>query len=357
MVFIVYMKTQFLTFINPKSYTNATNNASKVSNALDITWRMPKGTKPEPICPPCPPIHIDNTLKLTANDIKYKIELIKGIWNKFRFSVTLKDLESIVGPDELKSLLKKFKPSDYELGKITPNSEVSPAMFDNVKAGTYRVNLHAHTNYSDGYMSINDYLKQSVKYADKVAKLHPDDGLPPYTSAITDHNNFDGVIEIIKKIAQNPKKYKNFKFVPGCEFMFYDKKGILKYPQFEAVVLGFNPFDNALSYRQCSFLDRVSSIPKMKEFGAVLSYAHPMRHCQQNPFSEKLLDYLRSIGVNGMESNYQYLNFVHTKELGSQIENVKRATKNLGWFETGGTDTHATNIFHAKAGQILNELF
>ena len=39
-----------------------------------------------------------------------------------------------------------------------------------------------------------------------------------------------------------PEKYKNFRFVAGCEFMFLDENSGFKYPAFEAVGLGINPF-------------------------------------------------------------------------------------------------------------------
>ena len=43
-------------------------------------------------------------------------------------------------------------------------------------------------------------------------------------------------------IAEEPKKYKNFKFIPGCEFLFLDNNSGFRFPAFEAVGLGFNPF-------------------------------------------------------------------------------------------------------------------
>ncbi len=285
---------------------------------------------------------------LTPNDFRYKVALIKGLLENFNIKVTLDELSSIVAPDELRELLKKFKPVDYMTGKLQPEH-----LFDNVKTKTYRVNLHSHTNFSDGRMSVGDFLDQSAAYADEVAKANTKDDLPPYTTAITDHNVLDGVREAIVRIAQNPEKYKNMKFVPACEFMFYDIKGALEYPYFEAVSLGLNPFDKSFSYKYYDFYDKIKLIPKMKEYGGVVSYAHPLRHCQHNRFSPRLLDFLKRIGVNGMESEYQYLGFEPSKQTLEQIEHVKKVTKDLGWFPTGGTDTHATNIFHAKAEQML----
>ena len=120
-------------------------------------------------------------------------------------------------------------------------------MFANVLNGKYRVNLHTHSRKSDGMMEPKDFLEMAVKYADKAKRLDPD--LPPFTIALTDHNNVDGVKEIIAIIAKNPEKYKNLKFVVGCEFMFMDENSGFEFPAFEAVGLGFNPFDPELNKR------------------------------------------------------------------------------------------------------------
>lgn len=287
--------------------------------------------------------------QLTPNDFRYKVAIIKGLFEKFNIKVSLEDIESIVAPDELKELLKNFKPKDFMTGKLEQEQ-----LFDNVRAKKFRVNLHSHTRYSDGHMRLKDFLDQSAAYADEVAKTKPADDLPPYTTAITDHNVVDGVKDAIFAIAKNPDKYKNMKFVPGCEFMFYDTKNALESPYFEAVSLGLNPFDKAFSLGRCGFYDRIGLLPKMKEYGGIISYAHPMRKCQHNAFSPRLLEYLKHIGINGMESEYQYLGFTPTQQVLEQIEHVRKVTKDFNWFQTGGTDTHGKNIFHTKAEPLLD---
>lgn len=285
--------------------------------------------------------------QLSANDLKYKKQLISGIKEHYQFNPTIDDIESVLAPGQVKDILKRFTPKHYVTGE-------NDSLFDNVKKGEYRVNLHVHTMHSDGTMTAAEYLEQSKKYSDKIANLH-NDGLPAYTSAITDHNNITGVQEVIAMIADEPKKYKNFKFIPGCEFMFFDKISGLKFPSFEAVGLGINPFSKEILSKLNDF-NPIDMIKTIKESGAVLSYAHPIRHCQKNGYTPEFIKYLKQIGIDGIESNYQYLSFRNRSIIQQEMIEVKKIAKDNNFFETGGTDTHGSNIFHEKAQCILNEL-
>ncbi|MCM1003226.1 MAG: hypothetical protein NC408_02675 [Candidatus Gastranaerophilales bacterium] len=274
-------------------------------------------------------------------DIRYKQALIRGIQERYQFTPKIEALNSVLSPNELKVFLRNIPSRFFDVGDS----------FENVREGNYRVNLHTHTIKSDGSMTPLEYLEQSVRYADKAAKIKKDN-FPPYISATTDHNNFEASQEVIAMIADEPEKYKNFRFAAGCEFMFLDEESGFKYPAFEAVGLGVNPFAKL-------FLDKfnpINIINKIKEFGAVLSYAHPIRYCQGNGQTQAFIDYLKRIGIDGIESNYQYVGFCESSELSEQILESKRIAKENNLFETGGTDTHGSNIFHARAQKILDTL-
>ena len=159
--------------------------------------------------------------------------------------------------------------------------------------------------------------------------------------------------EFIAMIADNPKKYKNFKFAAGCEFMFLDEQSGFKFPAFEAVGLGINPFSQEL-LKKISAFNPIKLINKIKEFGAILSYAHPARFAQGNGVHPDFIKYLKRIGINGIESNYQYIGIKSSPELSAQICESKRIAAENDWFETGGTDTHGKNIFHQKAQKIID---
>lgn len=62
--------------------------------------------------------------------------------------------------------------------------------------------------------------------------------MPAFSAAITDYDRVKSSQEVIVLISQEPGKYKNFKFVAGCEFLLHGYKE--PHPAFEAVGLGFN---------------------------------------------------------------------------------------------------------------------
>lgn len=299
--------------------------------------------------------HVSFKGKASAWDLGYKKMLIEGIQDSFQFTPKIEDLNSIVGPSELKSLLMKFKKNDFltglrEFGKIT-----SPREFENIKNGNFRVNLHLHTNKSDGTMSPMEYLEMSKKYADKVARTNPDKSIPPYTSTTTDHNNIEAAKEIIAAIAEEPKKYKNFKFTTGCEFMFLDENSPFKYKAFEAIGLGFNPFDAELN-QKLSRMNSLDLISVAKKDGAIASYAHPYKALQGNGVEPEFVNYLKDNGIDAIEANYQYLSFCNDKSIKSTIRQAHEVADSHNLFITGGTDSHGKNIFFQRAQYIIDDL-
>ena len=293
--------------------------------------------------------------KLHPVDLKYKQMLREGIQDTFQFSPKIEDLDSIAGPVELRQLLKSFSYKDYKLGDRKFNELSSPTEFKNVEYGFLRANLHVHTNKSDGKMSPQEFLEMSNKYANKVAKNHFVDDLPAYTSATTDHNNFEAAKEIIASIAEEPKKYKNFKFVSGSEFMLIDNNSPFQYKAFEGIGLGFNPFDKELASKTTKMND-ISLIKDIKKDGAVVSYAHPIPQLQGNGAKPEFIQYLINNGVDAIESHYQFHNFKKTFELQKGVFEADSMAQVYGLMRTGGTDSHCNNIFGQRAGDKLNIL-
>ena len=292
---------------------------------------------------------------LTSSDLKYKQALVNGIREKYQFTPKIKNLTSVLAPNELKGFLKLFPRKSFDLGRRIQNKFGSEGEFEYVKNGVHRINLHLHTKHSDGRMNVDEYLDQARKYSDKVAKTKSSNCLPVFISSITDHNKVEGSQEAIAQIAEDPDKYKNFRFVAGCEYMFNDETSGFEFPAFEAVGLGFNPFDKELLEKISDF-NNINIIDKIKEFGGILSYAHPIRFCQGNGMNIDFIKYLKNIGINGIESNYQYLNFCNTPEIKEEIKKSHTIAKEFDLWETGGTDSHCKNIFHHRAEKILDEL-
>lgn len=293
--------------------------------------------------------------KLHPLDLRYKQLLREGIQDTFQFSPKIEALDSIVGPMELKILLKKFTKDHFATGTRTLNKMSSSNMFDNVRSGNFQVNLHVHTRKSDGCMTPQEYLEMSNRYANKVAQINPKSNIPAYTSATTDHNNFDAAKEIIASIAEEPQKYKNFKFVPGCEFMFNDASSKFKFTAFEGVGLSFNPFDKELQSKVSQF-NSIELIKDVKKDGGIVSYAHPIQRLQGNGCKPEFIKYLKSKGIEGIEANYQYNNFVYDKKLQNEIKNSQKIAEEFDLYKTGGTDSHSKNIFGARALEIIDEL-
>lgn len=283
---------------------------------------------------------------LTPADLAYKQALVKGIQRKYQFTPKIESLKSVLAPNELKTLLKQFTEKHFSIGR-------SDEKFENVINGGFRVNLHSHTRCSDGFMAPADFLEQSRMYADRVAKLSPNDGLPAYTTATTDHNDFKASAAIIAQIAEEPEKYKNLKFVAGCEFMFMDKSSGFEFPAFELLGLGVDPYDGYLVH-STGYFNPIDMIPLVKKYGALLSYAHPARFLQGNGVEPKFIEYLKKIGVDAIESRYQYVNLKPTKELQASIDNIKKVALDNNFYETGGTDTHGKNIFFAGSDKYLD---
>lgn len=291
-------------------------------------------------------------------DLKYKQALIKGIQDKFQFSVKVADLKSILGPFEFKEILKKLKPHNFSLGNVAFAKPAIIEDFENIANGTHCVNLHIHTNNSDGSMCVDEYLEQSLRYGNKLKRINNNESLPYYITSITDHNNINGVQEVVARIAEEQGKstvYDNLKFVPGCEFMFNDGNSGFKYTAFEALGYCFNPFDKEIVENLTKFVS-INLIDKIKAFGGILSYAHPIRFCQGNGTDLKFIEYLKNIGINGIESNYQYLTFKKDKEVLEMIENTKKVAMKNDFWQTGGTDSHAKNIFCFKATGFLDDI-
>ncbi len=169
-------------------------------------------------------------------DEKYRKKLAEALKAEYGITASPEELRSVMGAEELKFILaEELNPENFSTGEN----------FENVRSGKFKVNLHMHTGYSDGTMSVEQLLGQAAAYADyRADKLGKAD---PVIVAVTDHDMLDGAKEAIKLIAQNPEKYKNIRFVPGIEFnTFYkiqDDSGNTDKRQFEVLGYCINPFE------------------------------------------------------------------------------------------------------------------
>ena len=147
-------------------------------------------------------------------------------------------LNSVMGKSQLQKLLDEFTPADFSIGKD----------FDGARNMTFRVNLHNHTTASDGKLTVEQFLEQARKYADRIAQNTQSDDKPPFTIAITDHDTLDGCRDALNILAADPEKYKNLKVVLGSEISVSncDAEIVSRPLNFELVGYCQNPYDEKL---------------------------------------------------------------------------------------------------------------
>lgn len=262
--------------------------------------------------------------KLHPIDLAYKKALQQGLKDTFQLDCKIKDLTSIAGPVELKHLINNLKPNNYEVGE------------------NFRANFHLHTIASDGNLTPKEFLEQCLEWANHIFKTKPKDNLPPFSAAITDHDRVKSVKEALAIIAQTPDKYKNFRFVTGCEFLFHGYKE--PHTCFEAIGLGFNPFDKKLTPLMKGFEsnNQIEDVQKVIKAGGILSWAHPL--ISPDKITNDFFTFLKSIGINGIEGNYQYSKF-DEEYINEGKKFLKPFIEKFKPFLTGGTDSHSKSIF------------
>lgn len=131
----------------------------------------------------------------------------------------IENLKSIVGLDEFKSILKKLDADNYNPAKKN-----------------FIANNHTHTKFSDGKADFTESLDEAQDRGKNGQN---------FLLAITDHDVIEAPREAVVHIANNPDKYKNLRFVLGCEpCLKYENSQIFKMPiPFDGMVYCINPFD------------------------------------------------------------------------------------------------------------------
>ncbi len=258
-------------------------------------------------------------------DLNYKKALQKGLMDSYGISCKIQDLDAVAGPNELRGIISKLKPNQYEVGD------------------SFRANFHIHTKASDGRLTPKEFLELCVDWANRMFKLNKNqDDLPAFSAAITDHDRVASTKEVIALIAQEPDKYKNFKFISGCEFLLHGYKE--PHSAFEAVGLGFNPFDENIQHMMKGFdsHNHISEAKKVIDAGGIFSWAHPI--VTPDKINEDFFVFLKANGINGVEGNYQYSKW--DKEYVNAVKPaLDKLIKQFKMFVTGGTDSHRKTIF------------
>lgn len=142
----------------------------------------------------------------------------------------------IVNEKDFIERVKKLSETSFKPGERKDLNILDSHDFRYLESGEFGANLHIHSEYSDGSMSIDELLEN----AQKITKKNPN-----FLLALTDHDTIDGTKEISKKI----EKYKNVNICLGLEIStiginFPDQK---KPCQIHLLVYGIDPFDEKLN--------------------------------------------------------------------------------------------------------------
>lgn len=190
-----------------------------------------------------------------------------------------------------------------------------------------KVNLHIHSNYSDGKADFKEIIDSAKKNGYKLI-------------SITDHNTVEG-----------HKKYKDEILITGAEFDCW-----LGYVFIHLLAYGIDVENPALA----PFLAKTKAetegdiirlfarrnVPKLikaiHEAGGIAVLAHPA--CYWAISLESLVKRLIKHGLDGIEVYYPYPRFRKIVKFHSSKDVKKIADKYPQLIQTGGTDFHGENF-------------
>ena len=300
-------------------------------------------------------------------DVDYKKEILLYLGYPMDNHLALR---SIVGPQEFGYVINKFdnNPDAYSAGEVTiENSDKT--VLTNVMNKKYRANMHIHTLYSDGKMSVKELLDNSAKYANNIANYFENNNIKdyePFTIAITDHNTTEGAKEAVKIIYDNPEKYKNLRVVLGIELSASEVDNSNKNRQVHILAQSINPFDDEMNAKLNKRIDEkhpfYGSLGSIRDTISILEsqpdcfvgYAHPLAHLSPAlPNEEKkdiVMDLLRRFYESSgghrqyVENYYQSYNDDFGNDEDS-LKVIKDFSDEFNFPSVGGMDTHGNSIY------------
>lgn len=281
-------------------------------------------------------------------DVSYKKALIKSSGHS---EYTLKNMNSIIGEQELEIVIKEYndKPYKYWSDKNEFSDELGLSEL------TYRAGLHSHTTASDGKATPVQALDQAAEYANKVKAKNPNEKYPMIV-AITDHYNTEGCQQAIDAIQKNPEKYKNIKVLLGME-----TTALTEYPsddergtRVHVLLWGIDPYSPKMTQMNFLPFEKLVKEAQKLDYG-VVGLAHPLRYYEEkyrdNPeITKKLIteyyDNYLSMKKNKFlfaEAYYQPYRFKISDDLYDYVINE---SDRCGFYKTGSQDSHGYTIFH-----------
>lgn len=175
-------------------------------------------------------------------DLNYKNVLLSSLGLPLQ---EVKRLSAIVGPCEFNDIISKFCVDDFKPGELKNENVLDSYDYCNLKSGDFCVNLHVHSDNSDGKASVERLLNHAAKIADMNFKKTG----KPFVLALTDHDTTAGCQKAVKIIYDNPDKFKNLKLSLGVEISTVGTRfgKQLKPVSIHLLVYCINPFDDKLN--------------------------------------------------------------------------------------------------------------
>ena len=191
-----------------------------------------------------------------------------------------------------------------------------------------KVNLHIHSNYSDGKASFEEIIKQAKAKGYKLI-------------SITDHNTIEG-----------HKKFKDDILIPGVEFDCWINHIFIHLLAYNIDVnneelQSFMAKTKAETEGDFIRLFSKRNVPKLikaiHNAGGIAVLAHPA--CYWAISLERLVKKLIKYGLDGIEVYYPYPRFRKIVKFHSSKDVMKIANKYPQLIKTGGTDFHGENFY------------
>ena len=199
-----------------------------------------------------------------------------------------------------KELIRSFTQEDYE---------------------NNRVNLHIHSQYSDGKGDFNDLVQQGSKYKN---------------IAISDHNTIQGYLE--NEIPEYVIPAVEFDVWCGYVFMHLLAYGIdVKSKALEPFLAKTKRETELDIIRIFAKRDIKKLINAIHESGGIAVIAHPA--CCWALSLDRFIKKLKSYGLDGVEVYYPYPRHRGIIKFNT-IANVKKIAEKYNLIMTGGTDLH-----------------
>lgn len=185
-----------------------------------------------------------------------------GVKNQWGDKIPPENFNSVMKADDIRNVLYKLSTQNY-----VSNSQ-------NQLDGTYCADLDYMSSFSyNGQESVAAILDSAAKYANS----YYDRTGRKFMFALTDNDSLEGLKHAMRRIGNNPEKFKYLSFIPGIKMSFAYRVSDNRCENSRILVYGINPFspnlndfvDSTIERREnmvCEFLNNAAELYKEAHF-------------------------------------------------------------------------------------------